>query len=75
MGFYILLRDRARFADLDRCLILLPTEEQESRHVEDLSNGDVRSLLANREVERVELSLDFLRRVLSSSSPERGAGS
>ena len=69
MGFYILLRDRARFADLDRCLILLPTEEQESRYVEDLSNGDVRSILADPDVERVELSLDFLRRVLRSSPP------
>ncbi|MCZ6688702.1 MAG: hypothetical protein O7H41_03765 [Planctomycetota bacterium] len=69
MGFYILLRDRARFADLDRCLFLLPTEEQESRHEEDLSNGDVRSLVADPDVERVELSLDFLRRVLRSTPP------
>ena len=69
MGFYILLRDRDTFSDLDRCLFLLPTEEQESRHVEDLSNGDVRSLLVDPDVERVELSLDFLRRVLRSTPP------
>ncbi len=75
MGTYIVLSDRVTFSDLDRCLILLPTEEQESRHVEDLSNGDVRSLLANPDVERVELSLDFLRRVLRSSPPEPGTGS
>ncbi len=69
MGTYIVLNDRETFSDLDRCLILLPTEAQEEQYEQDLSSGDIRPLVADSDVERVELSLDFLRRVLRSRPP------
>ena len=75
MGTYIVLSDRETFADLDRCLILLPTEEQERRYAKSLSMADLLPLVNDPAVERIELSLDFLCRVLRSSPPGPGAGS
>ncbi len=66
MGTYIVLNDRETFADLDRCLILLPTEEQERRYAKALLSADLRPLVKDPEVERCEMSLDFLGRVLGS---------
>ena len=70
MGTYVVLPDRETFSDLDRCLILMPTDAQEKQYEEDLSNGDIRPLVADPDVERCELSLDFLRRVLHSGPPD-----
>ena len=69
MGPYIVLSDRETFADLDRCLFLLPTAAQERRYARALSCANLRPLVADPDVERVELSLDFLRRVLNSRPP------
>ncbi len=75
MGNYIVLLDREKFGDLDRCVILWPTDAQEERHAEGISRWDLGGLIDDTEVERVELSLDFLRRVLSSHPPQPGARS
>ena len=69
MGTYIVLSDRETFGDLDRCLFLLPTEEQERRYAEALSSGHLRCLVADPDVERIEMSLDFLCRVFRSHRP------
>ena len=75
MGTYVLLKDRDTFCDLDRCVILLPTKEQERKYERDLSDGDVRPLVADPDVERIEFSSDFIRRVLRSSPSDPDAGS
>ncbi len=75
MGTYMVLNDRETFCDLDRCLILLPTEEQERRYKEDLSSGEIRPLVNDPDVERIEFSTDFLRRVLRSSRSRPSSGS
>ena len=72
MGTYISLSDREAFGDLDRCLFLLPTETQEKRHEEELSRGDIRGLVNDPDVDRIELSLEFIGRLLRSSPPEPG---
>ena len=69
MGTYIVLNDRETFADLDRCLILLPTDEQEEKYEQDLSDGDIRSLVEDHDVGRIEFSLAFLCRVIRSRPP------
>ncbi len=69
MGTYIVLSDREKLGDLDRCLFLLPTKEQESRYAKALSSTDLRPLVKDPEVERCEMSLNFLRRVLRSHRP------
>ena len=74
MGTYIVLSDRKTFGDLDLCLILLPTDAQEGRYEEALAKADICLLLHDPDVERVELSLDFLRRILHSRSPDPDAG-
>ena len=73
MGHYIVLTDRERFGDLDRCVILWPTQADEERHADEVSRGDLRGLIDDTEVERIELSLEFLRRVSCSDHPGPGA--
>ncbi len=70
MGTYIVFSDRQSLGDLDRCLFLLPTKEQERRYAEALSSGHLRPLVADPDVERIEFSLAFLCRVLHSRPPQ-----
>ena len=72
MGTYILLTDRERFGDLDRCVILWPTKAQEERYKEEISQGNLGGLIDDEEVERIELSLKFICRLLRSRPPEPG---
>ncbi len=69
MGTYIVFSDRETLGDLDRCLFLLPTKEQEKRYAKALSSSNLRPLIKDPDVERCEMSLDFLRRVLRSHRP------
>ncbi len=66
---YLVFSDRKSLGDLDRCLFLLPTEEQERRYSKALSGADLRPLVKDPEVERCEMSLDFLSRVFRSHPP------
>ncbi len=75
MGTYILFSDREKLGDLDRCLFLLPTKEQESRYAKALLSADLRPLVRDPDVERCEFSTDFLRRVLRSSRSRPSSGS
>ncbi len=69
MRTYIVFSDRETFADLDRCVILLPTEEQEKRYAKALAITDLRPLAEDPDVERIEFSLAFLCHVLRSKPP------
>ena len=65
----VLLEDRHSFADLDRTVILLPTEEQERKHARALAQGHVRKLVDDPAVERIGFRTEFLRRLLRSRPP------